>query len=126
MLTRVFTSLQGTLILAVLAVALVATGFAHRAPSQTDSVLMAALLAGGSPADIWGDSDPDTSPGQVDCPACLITAAADLTPLQGLLQDLDLVLLAKVMAPPAARTIRTVLDPAHPAHGPPPSSDWRG
>lgn len=119
MLKQVFTRLHRTLILAVLAVALVATGFAHRAPSQTDTALMAVFLAGGSAADICGDATSGSDLGRSDCLACLITAAVDLPAVQGTLGDRDLVLLAQVSTLPGGRVIPWSLDLANTAQGPP-------
>jgi len=119
MLRQAIIRLHRSLILVVLAVALVATGFAHRAPSQTENAVAAMLLAGGSLADLCGDRDPDGAPGHGDCLACQITAAADLPPTSGVAHDLGLVLLAKVAAPRADRAIPRRLDPAHGPQGPP-------
>jgi hypothetical protein len=119
MLRQAAIRVHRTLILAVLAVALVATGFAHRAPSQTENAVAAILLAGGSLADLCGDRGPDSAPGHADCLACQITAAADLPPATGAVLDLAHVMLAKVAAPRADCAIPRRLDPAHGPQGPP-------
>ena len=73
-------SLRQLMLLAVLTVALVATGFAHRLPSTDDTALAAYALAGGDIADLCGDLDGDGLPDHGDCPACQIAGSADLPP----------------------------------------------
>ena len=75
---KVIANLRHTAILAVLTLALVATGFAHRIPTVQDAFLQSYVLAGGSLADLCADIDGDGLADHGDCPACHIVASADL------------------------------------------------
>jgi hypothetical protein len=106
-------------ILLVLAVALTATGFAHRMPTAQDGALAFALVNGADAADFCG-----TLPGKdratgMSCPACQITACADLPPLDSALIDIDHAFHTAVIAPREALALHRVLDPAHTPQGPP-------
>ena len=108
-------TLQRALFLVALTVALVATGFAHRTPSAADQSLALALANGATLEDLCADGDQHQGPG---CLACQITGAADLPPVRGDLQKLELVFLATVTAPRESRTSPRVLDPANAPQGP--------
>ncbi len=115
----------------VLAVALTATGFAHRMPAQQDgaqsgaqsasqSVALAFALANGAGAsDFCGGGPGSDRSSAPHCPACQISAAADLPPLSTPAIDLALAVHADVVASRAARAIPAVQDPAHSPQGPP-------
>jgi hypothetical protein len=106
-------------VVAAFAIALVATGFGHRIPSQSDAAEQAYVLAGGDLADICGDIDEDGLPDHADCPACHIVASADLPASNLTLRDADLAFVAKVVAPRESRAVRGVLDPARGMRAPP-------
>lgn len=112
-------SLRRLALLAVLTVALVATGFAHRMPSTDDASLTAYVLAGGDLAELCGDLDGDGLPDHSDCPACQITGNADLPPASLTLRAADLAFVAQVVAPRESRAVRMVLDPARGLRAPP-------
>lgn len=119
MLARALHRLHQTVLLTVLTVALIATGFAHRMPTAVDAALTAVILAGGSVDDFCGDMAPMGQHAGADCEACQIVAAADLPPMNDSLQDLDLVFLAQVTAPRESRVPVHNFDPARPAQAPP-------
>lgn len=119
MLARALHRLHQTVLLTVLTVALIATGFGHRMPTAEDNALTAVLLAGGTAADFCGDLAPMGKHADANCQACQITAAADLPPAITDLQDLDLVFLAEVTAPRESRAPVHIFDPARPAQAPP-------
>ena len=106
-------------LLACLTLALVATGFAHRAPSSEDAAMQAYVLAGGAVTDLCGDADGDGMPDHGSCPACQITASADLPPPPALIRDAGLMLLAEITAPRASTLAARVHDPAHSSRAPP-------
>ena len=112
-------SLRRLMLLAVLTVALVAPGFAHRVPSTSDASLAAYMLAGGEIADLCGDLDGDGLPDHADCPACHIAGGADLPPAILTLRDADLAFVAQVTAPRESCAVRAVLDPARGLRAPP-------
>jgi hypothetical protein len=112
-------SLRRLMLLAVLTVALVATGFAHRLPSTDDAALSAYALAGGDIAELCGDLDGDGLPDHGDCPACQIAGGADLPPASPTLRNADLAFVAQVVAPRESRAVRAVLDPARGLRAPP-------
>ena len=112
-------SLRRLVLLAVLSLSLVATGFAHRMPSTDDAALAAYAMSGGDLADLCGDLDGDGLPDHGDCPACQIAGSADLPPNALTLRDADLAFVAKVFAPRESRALRMVLDPARGLRAPP-------
>jgi hypothetical protein len=101
------------------AIALIATGFGHRIPSQADAAVEAYVLAGGDLADLCAGADVDGLPDHGDCPACHIVATAELPEASLTLHDADLVFVAKVVAPRQSRAVRMVLDPARGMRAPP-------
>ena len=106
--------------LCLLTLALVATGFAHRAPSPQEPALQSAwLLSGGNWSGLCGEPGSDGQRSHVKCPACKLAGAADLPPAPAAAQGERPRLLA-VLAPPAAEVpLRPVLDPAHGSRAPP-------
>jgi hypothetical protein len=104
-------------LLVALTVALVATGFAHHIPKPQDQALAFALAAGADPADFCGDLD-DGGTGS-HCPACQLIGAVDLPPASLSLIDLELALVAGVIAPRESRALARILDPARSPQGPP-------
>lgn len=110
--------LHRAVLLAVLTVALVATGFAHRMQADQEEALAFALQNGVSLADICGDMGKGLHPG-TECQACQISATADLPPLTGARIDLELAFQADVVAPREQRALARAVDPAHRPQGPP-------
>jgi hypothetical protein len=119
MTQRMFQHLCRMALLACLTLAIVATGFAHRPPSSADAAMQAYILAGGAVTDLCGDADGDGMPDHGPCPACQITASADLPPPLALVRDAGLVLLAEISAPRARPMAARALDPAHGSRAPP-------
>lgn len=119
MLTQTVIRLHKGLVLLLLVIALVAVGFAHRAPSQTENAVTSLLLAGGSLADLCGDGDPGGAPHHGECLACQITAGADLPPASGTPVALFLAKLANVPVPRLHLVVPASTDPAHRPQGPP-------
>ena len=105
--------------MALVTVALVATGFAHRMPSPDNRAMELALANGLTAADLCGDTSPGQPHADPHCLACQIAGAADLPPDLSGLQDLDLVFLATIAAPRESRLVARVLDPANSPQGPP-------
>jgi hypothetical protein len=119
MFGKAIMNLHRALLLAALTVALVATGFAHRLPSAADQSLALALANGATLDDLCADGkagDQHQGPG---CLACQIAGTADLPPLPGELQRLELVFLATVTAPRESRIALRVLDLSNAPQGPP-------
>lgn len=110
--------LHRLVLLVVLAVALTATGFAHRVAGPQDQAMAYALAMGAQPADFCGDG-PDGGPGTAHCVACQITGTADLPSPSAQPVDLDLAYAAGLGAPPEVRVTLRVLDPAHGPQSPP-------
>ncbi len=120
MSTRLTHALSRLALLGLLMLALVATGFAHRAPSQQDAALQTTwMMAGGSWAGICGDATLDGEPAHVKCPACQLTGAAGLPPPDTTVQDARLRLLTVLTAPQFDAPTRPVLDPARGSRAPP-------
>ena len=117
---RLLVSLHRVALVAAIAIALLATGFAHRMPTAAeDGALAYALQNGISLNDLCG-GDPGQSahPGS-ECQACQITGAADLPPLTGVRIDVELAVQAAVVAPLEVRGAARTSDPAHRPQGPP-------
>lgn len=115
----VLVKLRYVAILVTLTLSLVATGFAHRIPTASDTLLQSYLLAGGDLAELCADDNGDGMPDHGDCPVCHIAATADLPDAGLTVFDADLVFVAKVVAPRESRALRTVLDPARGMRAPP-------
>lgn len=118
MWTQLVTGLHRLTIVLALAVALVATGFAHRAPAPQDEALAFALANGATLADFCAD-DLGTGPHGGDCLACQITGSTDLPSSLGPLVALELAYQARIVAPRETRALVRVRDPAHAPQGPP-------
>ncbi len=108
---------------ALVTLALVATGFAHRMPvpqeAAQDEALAFALATGISLGDICGSDPGGAAHGGADCLACHITGSADLPPAALPLIDLDLAFHAAVIAPRETRALARAQGPAHRPQGPP-------
>jgi hypothetical protein len=117
MLALALIRLHRLFLLVTLAVALTATGFAHRMPTDPDAVAFA-LATGATLDDFCGDG-PDGATTDRGCLACQITATADLPPTSATLIDLQLAFHAQVIAPRANRALQRVLNPARTPQGPP-------
>lgn len=112
MCKRILHGIRGVGLIALLTVALVATGFAHRIPNASDIAIEAYVLAGGDISDICGDLGSDGKTTHRDCPACHIVGSAMLPDAPQSVADVNYVYVATVVAPQESRAIRTVLDPA--------------
>lgn len=111
-------TLSGLILTFGLIVALAATGFAHHAPSLSDTSKMAFVLAGGQASDLCSDADMDDKPSQ-DCPACHLVGAAVIPTVDLPILTAELAFQAKVIAPRESRALRAVRDPAHGLRAPP-------
>ena len=123
MLAKAVLTFHRALLLVALAVALTATGFAHRMPAAADgaqdSALAFALANGATASDFCGSIPGSDRAGAVHCPACQITASADLPPVTGKLITLELAFHAQVIAPRKTLAARSILDPGHSPQSPP-------
>jgi hypothetical protein len=108
-----------TALLAVLTVALVATGWAHRVPAPSDEAVLAFLQAtGATAADYCGEAGDRNLHGDPLCQACQISGAADLPPSTGAVHPVEFV----AILPPGPRPlplIVRVLDLSHAPQAPP-------
>ncbi|MES2813387.1 MAG: hypothetical protein V4720_00665 [Pseudomonadota bacterium] len=111
--------LHRMVVLAVLSVALVGTGFAHRAPVADEQTVAAILLSGATAADICGTLGESGRHVDPLCQACQITGGTDLPPLAPVVRPLGLTLLADVSAPRESRRVERVLDLSRTPQGPP-------
>lgn len=111
--------LKGLAVLAIVAVALVATGFAHRIPSADDLDRQAYVALVGDLGDLCADADGDGRLDHPDCPACHIAGGLVLPGALAALRDADLPRMAVVFAPRESRAVRAVLDPARGMRAPP-------
>ena len=117
---RLIIGLSRLAALCLLTLALVTTGFAHRAPSEQDNALQSAwAMAGGNWSGICGEATGDGQRTHVKCPACQITVGADLPPAPAGVQKAAPRLLAMLAVPVSATPVRPVLDPAHGSRAPP-------
>jgi hypothetical protein len=119
MLAKALLPLHRALILVVLAVALTATGFAHRMPTTQDDALAFALAIGADASDFCGSIPGKDGSATVHCPACQIAASADLPPPAGTSVDLASSVDAGVIVAFDSRGLRSVRDPSHGPQGPP-------
>lgn len=113
------TQLHRMVLLAVLALALVATGFSHRAPNADDEALAVFLAVGGSTSDLCGDHGPATGHADRLCQACQIAGGADLPPEPGMPQRLRLTVGTTTVAQGESRHFARILNPAHGPQAPP-------
>lgn len=118
-MVRLLLSLHRATVVAVIALALVATGFAHRMPTPADEQALAyAAQAGISVDDLCGGDLGKAHPG-TDCQACQIAGSASLPSLTGVLIDVELAFQAAVVAPQEVIAAARTSDPAHRPQGPP-------
>ena len=117
---RFLVSLHRAVLVAAVALALVATGFAHRMPTAADEEALAFALQNGiTLGDLCGgDLGKSAHPG-TDCEACQITCTANLPPVTGVRIDVELAFNAAVIAPLEVRGAARTFDPAHRPQGPP-------
>ncbi|SEN09013.1 hypothetical protein SAMN04488103_10389 [Gemmobacter aquatilis] len=111
--------LKGLAILAIVAVALVATGFAHRIPSADDLDRQAYVALVGDLGDLCGDVDGDGRLDHPDCPACQIVGGLVLPGTLAVLRAAELPRGTVRAAPRESRVVRAVLDPARALRAPP-------
>jgi hypothetical protein len=106
-------------LLAVLTVALVATGWGHRAavPSSDQLAFMAAT--GASVADLCGEQGLGDRHADPLCQACQISGGADLPAPIAVLAHLDLTAAPVLVHPATSRVVARVLDLSHAPQGPP-------
>jgi hypothetical protein len=119
MLVKARLSLYRVALVVALAVALIATGFAHRMPAPSDANLAFAVANGASLDDLCAKDPGDGPQGDPHCQACLIVGAADLPQATPGVVDLNLVVLARGVVPRESCALASALDPAHSAQGPP-------
>ena len=105
-------------LVALLTLALGATGFGHRMPAGDDLALETYALMGGTLADLCADLNGDGLPDE-DCPICHLTANVDLTAADPAVRPADLAFVARIIAPRESRAVRSVLDPARGLRAPP-------
>lgn len=111
--------LHRMVLLAVLTLSLVATGYAHRMPTDEDRTVVAMLAAGAALADICGEFSETPAHADPLCQACQIAGGADVPSLAGAVSPAALVLVEEVAAPRESRRVDRTLDPARTAQGPP-------
>ncbi|MFP1645773.1 hypothetical protein [Pontitalea aquivivens] len=119
MLKAARSSLSGLAVVVAVAFALLATGFAHRAPTVDDALLEAYALSYGSVETLCGDIDGDGVADRSACSACRIVGVTNLPVADLSLRDADLIVIATVVAPRANRAARMVRDPALGLRAPP-------
>lgn len=119
MVAAALTRLKGMVLLAVLTVALVATGFGHRLPSFQDAALEAYVSAGGVLADLCAEDGGKGGAAHVDCPVCHVVANLGPVPCRARISDADLILVATVVAPRESRALRHLPDPSRSSQSPP-------
>lgn len=112
-------SFRQFVLLALVTLALVATGFAHRMPTQASTALELALASGFAVSDLCNGGETGEGHAGPNCLACQIAGAADLPASLGDLLDIELVLLARITAPRESRLVRPVLDRANSPQAPP-------
>lgn len=106
----------GLALVAVLTLALVATGLAHRLPNPA---MEAYAAAGGDLNDLCGGTDGTSDMQGSDCPACHIAGAVILPSPAPAVRAADLVFVAEVVAPRESRALRHLDDPTRASRGPP-------
>lgn len=111
--------LHRMVLLAVLTLSLVATGFAHRAPGADDMAAAQMAVVGASTGDICGELGQARRHAGSLCQACQIVGGADLLLSSGAVLKADLVLLPATPAPRQNRRTARVLDLAQPPQAPP-------
>jgi hypothetical protein len=119
MLALALVRLHRLALLVTLAVALTATGFAHRLSGAQDEALAFVLATGSSFADFCGDGLDGGARPDPHCLACQIVGSADLPPAGAWPTDLEFAFQARVVAPRESRALPRILDPANAPQGPP-------
>ena len=119
MVVKALSSLHRVLLLLALTVALTATGFAHRMPTDQDGALAFALANGADASDFCGGAVGGDRAKTLHCPACQIMARGDIPPESTTMINMEFAFHAPVRAPRLALAFRSIQDPAHRPHGPP-------
>ncbi|MFN3994650.1 MAG: hypothetical protein ACK4IU_17295 [Tabrizicola flagellatus] len=119
MLAQMLIRAHRMVLLALVTVALVATGFAHRMPAPSDEALAFLIANGATPADFCADDLDGDGLRDPHCLACQIAGSADLPPPAQMQVDLELAFHAAVIAPLETRALTRARDPAHRPQGPP-------
>lgn len=104
---------------ALVTLALVATGFAHRMPAPQDEALAFVLATGVSLDDICGDDLGGNDHRSAACQACQITGSADLPPAVLSQIDLELAFHASVIVPRETVALARAQGTANRPQGPP-------
>ncbi|MDZ4085999.1 MAG: hypothetical protein U1E69_04270 [Tabrizicola sp.] len=113
------TQIRRIVLLALLTLPLVASGFAHRMPDADDQTVAVMLAAGASVADICGAAGDGRRHADPLCQACQIAGGGDLPSLAGPVRPAALLLLAEVTAPRENARAARVLDLSRAPQGPP-------
>jgi hypothetical protein len=112
--------LHRSVLVAVIAVALVATGFGHRMTTAADEAALAYAVQNGiNLSDLCAGDPGDAAHPGMDCQACQITGSANLPPLTGVRIDVELAFHSAVVAPLEVKGAAHILDRAHRPQGPP-------
>ena len=119
MLRLRFPMLLGLALVAALTVALAATGFGHRMPSDQQLAMDAYTLAGGKLADLCGGTDGSGTMAHQECPACHIAGAMVMPETAAAVRAADLVFVAEIVAPRESRALRHLAYPARTSRAPP-------
>lgn len=119
MLTGAVMRFHRVVIVAVLTLALVATGWGHRAPEVSDQVRAFIAATGATATDFCGEAGQSGRHADPLCQACQIAGGIDLPPPVGALLDLELVVLAAVAAPRESWFVPRTLDTFRVPQGPP-------
>jgi hypothetical protein len=116
---RLLVNLHRSALVAAIAVALCATGFAHRLSNVQEKALVVALEVWGGSGDFCG-SDPSGRAHHPDvCLACQVIGSALLPPLAEAARSGLPPILVKVSAPRENRSVARVLDVSRASQGPP-------
>jgi hypothetical protein len=118
MRTRVSLMRLRMALLALVTLALVATGWAHRMPDVPDEALAFIISTGATPADFCGDVGGGTHDDPL-CQACQIAGGLDLPPLAGAALQLDLRIAQAALHPDHGVVLTRALDLSHAPQGPP-------
>jgi hypothetical protein len=105
-------------LLALLSLALIATGWGHRAPNPSDEALAFMAATGATAADFCGDVGDGTHRDPL-CQACQIAGGVDLPPLPGAVLPLDLRVALATLRPYQSVAVLRTRDFAHAPQGPP-------
>lgn len=111
--------IRGAGLIVLLALALVATAFAHHLPGSSDLSIETYVLAGGDISDLCEDDGAGGKSSHRNCPACHIIGSALLGDMPQALLEADYIFVSTVVAPRESRAIRVVRDPAHGMGAPP-------